>query len=140
MISWIKGEIIQKSNDAIFVQSQNIGYEIKLSKETIPSYTKGQQVELFIFPILKNEGFEFYGFSCLTERQLFKLLLTVSGMGAKSAQKIISHYDYKTVIIAIKNNETELFEKISGIGKKTSIKIAIDLEKKNRYNRTRLCN
>ena len=130
MISWIEGKIIQKEEGSLFIASQSLGFEILLGKKILENFKLGQTISLFVFSICKEKEFEFYGFTTFKERQLFRLLIQVNGLGPKAAQRIVSHYSYDPILIAIKNQDSVFFEKVSGIGKKTAIKIIIDLEKK----------
>ena len=130
MISWIEGKIIQKGNNSLFVNNKGLGFEILLSKEFVETCELGKTISFFVFSVCKEKEFEFYGFSTFEERQLFELLIQVSGLGPKAAQKIIAHYSYDLVLIAIKNQDSVFFEAVSGIGKKTAMKIVIDLDKK----------
>ena len=130
MISWINGTIIQKGDNSLFIASQDLGFEILFGKEFLETCKIGQKGSFFVFSVCREKEFEFYGFTSFKERQLFELLIQVNGLGPKAAQKIISHYNYDLVLIAIKNQDSDFFEKVSGIGKKTAMKIVIDLEKK----------
>ena len=130
MISWIEGKIIQKEEGSLFIASQSLGFEILLGKKILENCKLGQTISLFVFSLCKEKEFEFYGFTTFKERQLFRLLIQVNGLGPKAAQRIFSHYSYDPILIAIKNQDSVFFEKVSGIGKKTAVKIIIDLEKK----------
>ncbi len=130
MISWIEGKIIQKGENSLFVATQGLGFEILLGKEFLENCKLRQTISLFVFSVCKEKAFEFYGFAAFEERQLFELLIKVNGLGPKAAQKIISYYNYDLVLLAIRNQDNAFFEKVSGIGKKTAVKIIIDLEKK----------
>ena len=130
MIAWIKGNILKKSQNSVFILNQNLAYEILVSQEDIQRYNQEQEVSFFVFSWWKDKWFEFYGFKTLKQRELFQLLLSVSGLGPKSAYKIIESYSFEQIVQTIANKEIFLFEKITGIGKKTAAKIIIELEKK----------
>lgn len=130
MISLIKGVVFTKTNNSLFIEAQNIGYEILVGEAKVKKYEKNQKVFFFLCSFLQEKWFEFYGFESLEEKSLFQLLIKVNGLGPKSALNLFNQYDLKTIISAIQNKENILFEKVAGIGKKTAAKISIDLEKK----------
>lgn len=130
MISWINGKVKINNSNSILITTQGVGYKVILSKSKLKNYSVDQEVQFFLLPILKNNGFEFYGFKDFEEKQIFELLLHVNGLGPKAAQKILNVYDWQEIVTAIQNKDLAFFENISGIGKKVSSKIFIDLEKK----------
>jgi Holliday junction DNA helicase RuvA len=130
MIAWIQGSILKKTKNSLFIASPNVAYEIFIGEEKIDHYQERQNASFFVFAILKDKWFEFYGFPSFEERELFQIFLTVSGLGPKYSCKIIQNYELDQIINAIELKDSFLFEKIPGIGKKTAGKIILDLEKK----------
>ncbi len=130
MIAWIKGTVLEITEKSLLIATHSVAYDILIGEEKIKDYQQHQEVSFFIFSLLKDKWFEFYGFASLKQKELFELLITVNGLGPKSAHKIIQCYAIEQIVEAIINKESFLFEKIAGIGKKTAAKIGIDLEKK----------
>ncbi|TSC74720.1 MAG: Holliday junction DNA helicase subunit RuvA [Parcubacteria group bacterium Gr01-1014_44] len=133
MISYIAGTIEAVSDNSVIVNTGGVGYRVVLPERVHGILSKvGAQVKLFIYPNFNSrEGsFELYGFETAEELSFFRLLLTVSGVGPKSAQGILSAVDLPTLQLAIVKGDYDYLRKLSGIGPKTSQRIILELKSK----------
>lgn len=120
-------------DNSVIVNTGGVGYRVILPERVHGILSKvGSQVKLFIYPNLNaREGnFELYGFETKDELSFFGLLLTVSGVGPKSAQSILSSVDLPTLSLAIVKGDHDYLRKLSGIGPKTSQRIILELKNK----------
>jgi len=133
VISFISGTIEAIYEREIIVNTGNIGYRVILPERIHDILSKvGKQVKLFVHTNFNSrEGiFDFYGFEKPEELAFFKLLLTVSGVGPKSAQGLLSSVDLQTLQLAIIKGDDNYLRKLSGIGSKTSQRIILELKNK----------
>ncbi|OGN13568.1 MAG: Holliday junction DNA helicase RuvA [Candidatus Yanofskybacteria bacterium RIFCSPHIGHO2_02_FULL_43_15c] len=133
MISFISGTILASSENYVIIDTGGVGYRVILPERVHGILSKvGTQVKLFIYPNFNpREGsFELYGFENQDELSFFSLLLTVSGVGPKSAQSILSAVDLSTLSLAIVKGDYDYLRKLSGIGPKTSQRIILELKNK----------
>ncbi len=133
MISYISGIIEAVSEKDIIVNTGGVGYRVILPERVHGILSKvGSQVKLFVHTNFNSrEGiFDFYGFEKPEELAFFQLLLTVSGVGPKSAQGLLSVVDLQTLQLAIIKGDHDYLRKLSGIGAKTSQRIILELKNK----------
>ncbi len=133
MISFISGTIEAVLDNAVIINTGGVGYRVVLPERVHGILSKvGAEVKLFIYPNFNpREGsFELYGFETPEELGFFSLLLTVSGVGPKSAQSILSAVDLPTLQLAIVKGDHDYLRKLSGIGPKTSQRIILELKSK----------
>lgn len=123
--------MVEKEPLKAIVETAGIGYRLKIPLST---YTKlpaaKAQVELFLSHIVKEDDEALYAFSAKEERDLFELLLTVSGIGPKTGLAIIGHIDIAGFQRAIAASDVRLLSKIPGIGKKTAERLVIEMRDK----------
>ena len=133
MISFISGTIEAVSDEAVIINTNGIGYRVILPERVHGILSKvGTEVKLYIYPNFNTrEGsFELYGFETPEELSFFRLLLTVSGVGPKSAQGLLSTVDLPSLGMAIVKGDHDYLRKLSGIGPKTSQRIILELKSK----------
>ncbi|KKQ63624.1 MAG: Holliday junction ATP-dependent DNA helicase RuvA [Candidatus Shapirobacteria bacterium GW2011_GWF1_38_23] len=94
------------------------------------NYTEGQEVKIFTYMAVSENDMALYGFENFEDLDLFKMLITVSGVGPKSAAQILEQCKGVEIIKAIGDADTSFFEKIKGVGKKTAQRIIVDLKSK----------
>ncbi len=127
MISHIKGKIILKKDKFIVVSTGSIGYKIftlSISKEV------GEDVEFFTYLNVREDELTLYGFPNYEDLELFESLISVSGIGPKTALGVLSLADSRTVKIAIAREDSSILTRVSGIGKKTAERIILELKNK----------
>lgn len=135
MITQIFGVLIEKNPPFIVVDVNGIGYEISVPMSSyylLPEIN--QKIKLLTHFIVKEDGHFLYGFVSEEERYIFRLLLKVSGIGAKIAIAILSGLSVKEIAAAVELNESIKFQKIPGIGKKTAERLVLELKDKIKLN------
>lgn len=131
MYAYIKGIIVEKDDDYIVVEANNIGYNIRVAagiSKKFPSI--GGEAKIFTYTSVREDAFWLYGFSSKEELALFKLLITVSGIGPKGAMGLLSVMDADTVKLAIISQDTKMIAKAPGIGAKSAGRIILELKDK----------
>jgi len=129
MIAYLKGKIKFKSSYLI-VDVNNIGYKIVVAINILNKKKLNEEIELFIHEHLREDADDLYGFSTMAELNFFEQLLSVSGVGPKSALAIVSRFEIEQVKKSIVQEDTSLLTKVSGIGKKTAERIIVELKNK----------
>ena len=130
MISYIKGEIIAQNESSVVVLTNGIGYEIFLQGFRSLSYSKGQEAEFFVYLYLREDSLQLYGFSDWQEREIFVMLITVSGIGPKAALAILGELTSLGLYQAVVQENVNLLTKVPGIGKKTAQRLVLELKDK----------
>lgn len=133
MISYLSGEVRAAGEKYVILDVSGVGYRVVIPERTQNSLSKvGQKVNFFIHSMINvREGtFELYGFQTPEELKFFELLLTVSGVGPKYAQSILSSVDLQTLQLAIIRGDDQYLKKVSGIGNKTAQRIILELKTK----------
>ena len=132
MIEYIKGILADLNPTTAVVEAAAIGYSIAI---TLPGYSalvgsEEKEVKLFITEIIREDTHELYGFTVTAERQLFELLMTVSGVGAATARMIMSAFSAEELRMLIATGNTKAMAKVKGLGTKTAQRIIVDLKDK----------
>ena len=132
MIEYIKGILTDLNPMEAVVEAAGVGYGIAI---TLPTYSalvgsESQEVKLFITEIIREDTHEVYGFKARTERQLFELLMTVSGVGAATARMIMSAFTAEELRMLIATGNSKAMSKVKGLGPKTAQRIIVDLKDK----------
>ncbi len=130
MISYIKGEITHKNPTFIIVETGGIGYHVNVSLHTYAQIEKEERIKILIHQHLKEDSNTLYGFSEETERSLFVLLISVSGIGPNTARVILSGMTPEEVRASILAENVAAFNRVKGIGPKTAKRIILDLKDK----------
>ena len=130
MLGSIKGTITHKDDKYILVENAGLGYRVYVYGDTLLASTVGQDIHLFLYTHVREDAFDLYGFPSMPELSFFELLITVSGIGPRGALGILSVASVESLRRAIKSSDTGYLTKISGIGKKTAEKIALELRDK----------
>lgn len=131
MISYIKGTVLHLDIKHLVLMTEGgVGYKIYTTLETLGQSKKGDFTELWVHTVVREDALDLYGFETKRNLDFFDLLLTVSGIGPKSALSILSAASVDTLIEAITTGETAYLTKIGGIGKKVADKIILELKGK----------
>ncbi|MFH1760650.1 MAG: Holliday junction branch migration protein RuvA [bacterium] len=133
MIDYLCGKIKQKNPTAIVVDVSGIGYRINTSIQTyekIPA--EGEQVQIKTYLHVREDILQLYGFADDNERNVFLGLISVSGIGPKQAQTILSGIPINDLVNAISESDIDRLTTISGVGKKTAQRLVIELKEKFR--------
>ena len=130
MISYIKGRLEIKSKDYIVVDVGGIGYKIFMSETAINELEKGTEVKVFTYMRVREDDISLYGFLNNEELVTFELLISVGGVGAKSAITILSNITPSKFALAVITNDVNTLKKLPGIGAKTAGRIILELKDK----------
>lgn len=131
MIAYLKGTLFQKKPQYLLIDCHGVGYKVFIPLNLYPLLPENKEkIFLFISHIIREDGQALYGFMEEKKKQLFELLITVSGIGPKIALAMIGHFESDLILIAIKEKNPILLSKVPGIGKKTAERIIIELRDK----------
>jgi len=138
MIEYIKGKLAELNPTEAVVEAAGVGYAIAITLPTYsalvgkdePSNGKTEDVKLFITEVIREDAHELYGFTVRAERQLFELLMTVSGVGAATARMIMSAFSAEELRMLIATGNSKGMAKVKGLGPKTAQRIIVDLKDK----------
>lgn len=128
MIDFVKGTFITQQEQAVTVEVNGIGYRIFVP--TNLSLTEGEEIFLYTHLMVREDSHSLYGFLTIEERDLFRLLLDVSGIGPKAGLSMLSNGDPKELVNAIQLENVKYLTKVPGIGKKTAQRLILDLKDK----------
>lgn len=129
MIGFLRGEIFSISTDSIVLLVDSVGYEVHIDKALLGKVNKSDKLNLFIHSHIREDCFDLYGFASEEELKLFRLLITVSGVGPKTALGIMDK-GVVEIKAAISKAETKFFVGIPRLGQKNAQKIIIELKSK----------
>lgn len=131
MIGSIKGKIVLKRDKWLILEASGVGYKINVSPDTLSKVKKiGSETMLWTHTHVREDALDLYGFLDYSELEFFEMLISVSGIGPKSALAILGITSIETLRKAIGTGDTSYLTKISGIGRKTAEKIIIELRDK----------
>jgi len=130
MISYLEGTVVTVKNKYLVVRAGNIGYKVFATTDTRLKCPKGKEVSLYTHLAVKDDALDLYGFTTEEELEYFELLLTLSGIGPKSAIGILEVASPAIIRTAIISEDSSHLTKISGIGKKNADKIVSGLANK----------
>ncbi len=131
MLHHIKGTLLEKKQDTVVVDVTGIGFEISVSNITYLALPdEGSMVTLYLHTQVREDDIHLYGFSTPSEKTLFKLLISVPGIGPKVARNILSHIRIDELISAVTTRDLPRLSSVPGLGKKTAEKIVVELREK----------
>lgn len=134
MISYIRGKMLDLTEEGnVIIDVNGVGFEVAVPGRILGSITAAKDdVELYTYLQVKEDGFCLFGFATKQDLSLFKKIITVSGIGPKGALSIMSVMSREEFILAIVGEDPEAISKAPGIGKKTAAKIVLELKDKFR--------
>lgn len=134
MIDYIKGELAELTPAQAIVEAYGVGYALNISLNTYEVIQGKQNVKLFVHEALvtggRDDSYTFFGFASKQERDLYRLLITVSGVGANTARMILSSASPSELCNAISTSNERVLKSVKGIGLKTAQRIIVDLKDK----------
>lgn len=134
MIDYIKGELAELTPAQAIVEAYGVGYALNISLNTYEAILGKQNVKLFVHEALvtggRDDSYTFFGFASKQERDLYRLLITVSGVGANTARMILSSASPSELCNAISTGNERVLKGVKGIGLKTAQRIIVDLKDK----------
>ena len=130
MITHLKGRLVEKNPTDVVIDCNGIGYLVHISLHTYSQIPDQENISLYTYLQVKEDAHNLFGFSSKMERELFKLLLSVSGVGASTARTMLSSLSPDQIKEAIANADVALIQSVKGIGAKTAQRIILDLKDK----------
>lgn len=130
MFNYVFGEVVDCKDTYVVLDVGGIGYELAVSAFTLADCTVGKKKRLYAYLQVKEDGLQLFGFSTEEEKNMFLRLISVSGVGCKMAQAVLSGMDSNSLAVAIFNGDTKQLTKIKGLGKKTAERLVLELKEK----------
>src|SRR5690606_22418662 len=123
MITHIQGRLIEKTPTDVVIDCNGVGYFINISLHTFSELPPSENVKLFTHLLVREDAHILYGFSSVAEREIFRLLISVSGVGASIARTMLSSLAPEQVLDAISQNDIPTIQAVKGIGAKTAQRV-----------------
>lgn len=130
MISHIQGRLVEKNPTDVVIDCNGVGYVINISLHTFSELPTSESVKLFTHLIVREDAHILYGFSGVAEREIFRLLISVSGVGPSTARTMLSSLAPEQIVDAIVTNDLKTIQSAKGIGAKTAQRLVLDLKDK----------
>lgn len=130
MITHIRGRLVEKSPTAVVIDCNGVGYFIHISLHTFSQLKDDESIKLLTHLQIKEDAHQLYGFATLMEREIFRLLISVSGIGTNTARTMLSSLTPKQIREGIAAEDVALIQSVKGIGLKTAQRVIIDLKDK----------
>lgn len=130
MITQIIGKLVEKNPTHIVVDCNGVGYEINVSLHTFSQIKDEEVIKVYTHLHVKEDAHTLYGFIEKSEREVFRKLISVSGIGTSTARIMLSSLSPKQVYDAILSEDTDTIQSVKGIGKKTAQRVILDLKDK----------
>ncbi len=130
MITQIRGRLVEKNPTYVVVDCAGVGYMLHISLQTFSALSDDENVRLFAHLSVREDAHTLYGFISKTEREVFKLLISVSGVGPSIARTMLSSMSSEEVQNAIASENVTLIKSVKGIGLKTAQRVIVDLKDK----------
>ena len=130
MITHIKGKLVEKSPTSVIIDVNGIGYLINISLNTFSAIPDQENLKLYTHLQIKEDSHTLFGFYSLKEREIFRLLISVSGIGASIARTMLSSLTPEQIIQGISIGDSAMIQSVKGIGLKTSQRVIIELKDK----------
>jgi Holliday junction DNA helicase RuvA len=130
MIAHLQGKLVEKSPTQVIIDCGGVGYHVNISLHTYSLLPNADFIKLFTHLQIKEDAHTLFGFMEKSEREIFKMLLSVSGIGASIARTMLSSLDPKQITNAIASGDVVTIQSIKGIGSKTAQRVILDLKDK----------
>ena len=130
MITHVKGRLVEKAPTSVVIESNGIGYLINISLNTFSQIPDNENLKLYTHLQIKEDSHTLYGFFTIKEREIFRLLISVNGIGSNIARTMLSSISPDQIIDAISRENVSLIQSVKGIGSKTAQRVIIDLRDK----------
>jgi Holliday junction DNA helicase RuvA len=130
MIAYLEGKFTYKNPTVVYIDINGIGYELNISLNTYARIQKLSEGKLFTYLQVKEDAHVLYGFFDVQEKEMFVMLISVSGIGAATARMMLSHMLPDEISKAILQGNARVLESVKGIGKKTAERLVLELRDK----------
>ena len=130
MLEYIKGKVSELTPTYLIVENNGIGYFIKISLNYYSIIEENKEVKVFIHEVIREDTRDLYGFAKKEEREIYRKLISVSGVGPNTALVMISSLSTSEIITAISSGDVNTIKSVKGIGLKTAQRVIVDLKDK----------
>ncbi len=130
MIGYLRGEVFEIFDTSIILLVNNVGYKVFPTLQSFEKIQKGDQASFYITSIIKEDEFSLYGFESMEEKNLFDLIINISGIGPRTANAILSRFKIDDIMNAVINSDDAFFTGVPRLGKKNAQKLIIELKGK----------
>ena len=130
MITFLRGRLIEKNPTHVIVECNGVGYHVDISLHTYGLIPNEESVQIHTYLQIKEDSNTLYGFFDTSEREIFKLLISVNGIGASTARTMLSSLNPDEIGTAIAQEDVKKIQSVKGIGLKTAQRVIIDLKDK----------
>lgn len=131
MIAKLSGTLAEfDDKSAVIDTASGVSYELFITPTALSGKTRGESLSVYTHLQIRDDAHVLFGFATAEEKQFFHLLLSVAGVGPKTAFSIVSQISFEQAVEAVRTNTVKVFSEISGIGKKTAMKILLELSVK----------
>ncbi|MDR2221983.1 MAG: Holliday junction branch migration protein RuvA [Flavobacteriaceae bacterium] len=130
MIAHIQGRLVEKNPTEVVIDCGGVGYQINISLHTYSQIGSSESLRLYTYLQIKEDAHTLFGFFDKMERELFKLLISVSGIGGNTGRSILSSISPKELLQAIASGDAKTIQGVKGIGAKTAQRVILDLQEK----------
>lgn len=130
MIDYIKGEITELTPASATIETYGVGYFANISLNTYTSLSGQKTAKLYIYEAVREDAYQLFGFFDKQERELFMLLISVSGIGSSTARMILSSMNVQELTNVIASGNSDMLKTVKGIGLKTAQRVIVDLKDK----------
>ena len=130
MITQLRGRLVEKSPTSVVIDCQGVGYLVNISLFTFGQLSDDENIQLFTHLQVREDAQTLYGFSTDLERQVFRLLIGISGIGANTARTMLSSLSPIEIGQAIQGEQVDIIQSVKGIGAKTAQRVVIELRDK----------
>ena len=130
MIHHLKGKLVEKNPTHIIIECAGVGYFVNISLHTFSKLTDSENISIFTHLQVKEDSHTLFGFAEKSEREIFRLLLSVSGIGSSTARTMLSSLTPAQIRDAIAGDDAATIQSIKGIGAKTAQRVILDLRDK----------
>jgi len=131
MIASLTGKVLLSDNDSLVISVGNVGYRVYCPHSILKRLSAGEQeITLFTYPYIRDDRFDLFGFLSVEDLNLFKLMISVSGVGPKTGLLIFGAGGSESIKKALSQSDVSFFSDVPGVGKKTAQKIVLELRDK----------
>lgn len=130
MLAFLRGKIKNKTQNSLILDVRDVGYKIQVNKTVYLESAIGQEAEFYIYHHIREDQSSLFGFYSLEQQEMFELLLSISGVGPKSALGVLSAGSIEEIKDSLARGDSSLLTKVSGIGKKTAERMVLELRDK----------
>lgn len=132
MIAYIDGKLTYKDPTYVIIDVNGVGYQIKISLSTYSSLPAGERCKLQTYLYIKEDAHTLYGFTTVAEKEVFLLLISISGVGPNTGLMILSSLSVEEIQQAIVREDVRTIQQVKGIGAKTAQRVILELKDKMR--------